>query len=198
MLVSAHPSLSSLARRILEMNESEAYTRLLPGPQGYEPAEKLLAGISGEQLFAMPVGKPQAAQAALCGLWLWHDWLEPAHRLAQDLDDSTGSFWHAIMHRREGDFSNSQYWYARCMSHPVMAMVGARAAEMLGGQPADNRLLKMIWNGWRPQAFVDWIEAIHRSPSPEQLELALRLQHLEWRMLFDYCVREALSAASHN
>jgi hypothetical protein len=40
----------------------------------------------------------------------------------QQLRDATDSlsFWHAIMHRREGDFWNSKYWYARCRNHPAL------------------------------------------------------------------------------
>ena len=47
---------------------------------------------------------------------LWHDargdW-DSAHQLAQDLDDSTGAWIQAYLHRKEGDLSNSAYWYRR-------------------------------------------------------------------------------------
>ena len=47
---------------------------------------------------------------------LWHDgrgdW-DAAHRIAQDIDDSTGAWVHAYLHRKEGDVGNAGYWYAR-------------------------------------------------------------------------------------
>jgi hypothetical protein len=47
---------------------------------------------------------------------LWHDargeWDE-AHRIAQDVDDRSGAWVHAYLHRREGDLGNAAYWYRR-------------------------------------------------------------------------------------
>lgn len=54
------------------------------------------------------------------GLWLYVDDLERSHVVSQSLEDATGSYWHGIMHRREGDFSNSHYWMRRASSHPLL------------------------------------------------------------------------------
>jgi len=47
---------------------------------------------------------------------MWEDargnW-DAAHRIAQDIDDNTGSWIHAYLHRKEGDLSNAGYWYRR-------------------------------------------------------------------------------------
>ena len=47
---------------------------------------------------------------------LWHDargdW-ETAHTVAQEIDDSTGAWIHAYLHRKEGDLGNAAYWYQR-------------------------------------------------------------------------------------
>jgi hypothetical protein len=47
---------------------------------------------------------------------LWHDargdW-EKAHLVAQDVDDDSGSWVHAYLHRKEGDLGNAGYWYRR-------------------------------------------------------------------------------------
>lgn len=47
---------------------------------------------------------------------LWHDargdW-DKAHGVAQDVDDETGAWVHAYLHRKEGDLSNATYWYGR-------------------------------------------------------------------------------------
>jgi hypothetical protein len=47
---------------------------------------------------------------------LWHDgrgdW-DAAHHVAQDIDDATGAWVHAYLHRKEGDDGNAAYWYSR-------------------------------------------------------------------------------------
>jgi hypothetical protein len=47
---------------------------------------------------------------------LWHDargdW-NAAHALAQDVDDESGAWVHAYLHRKEGDAGNAAYWYRR-------------------------------------------------------------------------------------
>ena len=47
---------------------------------------------------------------------LWHDargdW-DAAHTVAQDIDDATGAWIHAYLHRKEGDLGNAAYWYDR-------------------------------------------------------------------------------------
>ena len=62
-----------------------------------------------------PDGLPPAVIA------LWHDakgdW-DAAHRVAQDIDDETGAWVHAYLHRKEGDLSNAGYWY-RQAGRPV-------------------------------------------------------------------------------
>ncbi len=54
---------------------------------------------------------------------LWHDghgdW-KTAHRIAQDVDDETGAWVHAYLHRKEGDLGNAAYWYRRA-GQPVAA-----------------------------------------------------------------------------
>jgi hypothetical protein len=47
---------------------------------------------------------------------LWHDargeW-DTAHDIANGVDDKTGAWVHAYLHRKEGDLGNASYWYRR-------------------------------------------------------------------------------------
>jgi hypothetical protein len=47
---------------------------------------------------------------------MWEDarghW-DAAHEVAQDIDDKTGAWIHAYLHRKEGDLGNAGYWYRR-------------------------------------------------------------------------------------
>jgi hypothetical protein len=62
---------------------------------------------------------PKNLPAALSALW--HDgrgnW-EEAHRIAQDVNDRSGAWVHAYLHRKEGDLGNASYWY-RTAGRPV-------------------------------------------------------------------------------
>ena len=51
-------------------------------------------------------------------LWL-HGFLDESHSIAQGIPSAEGSYWHALMHRSEGDFSNSKYWYRRVGRHAI-------------------------------------------------------------------------------
>jgi len=55
---------------------------------------------------------PPSLRGAL--LALWHDakgdW-DMAHRVAQDIEDASGAWVHAYLHRKEGDETNAAYWY---------------------------------------------------------------------------------------
>jgi hypothetical protein len=104
-----------------------------------------------------------AANAYLApGLWLYVDDLERSHTLSQGLEDETGSYWHGIMHRREGDFGNSHYWMRRCARHP----------------------LRLASPDLDPDAFVDQVAAARGADTAELVER----QRQEWLALFLWCI----------
>lgn len=57
---------------------------------------------------------PASLSPALLALWqdARGDW-ESAHQTAQSIEDETGAWIHAYLHRKEGDASNAGYWYRR-------------------------------------------------------------------------------------
>ena len=57
---------------------------------------------------------PEGISPALRALWqdARGDW-EAAHEIAQGIEDETGSWVHAYLHRKEGDAANAGYWYRR-------------------------------------------------------------------------------------
>lgn len=184
--------LSPLARDLLQLNLQDAYSRLVVTGPGHDKARQLLNPATHELLLSAPVVSRDDGKALLAGLWLWHDWLDDSHRISQSLHDATGSFWHAIMHRREGDFANSQYWYARCRDHPALTALAGAVGAILNPQPADKAYLRLTSGGWNPNAFVGLVEQVHEQPSDPRHKVCISLQQLEWRLLFDHCIRAAV------
>ncbi|QDU58598.1 hypothetical protein [Aeoliella mucimassa] len=127
------------------------------------------------------------AQACLSGVWLLYDYLDDSHNISQGISGPTGSFWHGIMHRREGDFSNAKYWFRNVGYHPVYEPL-ARVAEQLADQfdaagvlPAGN---------WDAMAFVDACQqAVRRNT---HAEFCRAVQQAEWELLFDHCYQQAI------
>lgn len=112
-------------------------------------------------------------QRALCmsGLWLLAGDLDQSHTISQDIGSAEGSFWHGIMHRREGDFGNSKYWFRRVGSHEVLDAL----AELSDGVYSD------------PYDFVDACSRVTRS-GDESRQQCLRAQWIEWQALMAYCI----------
>jgi len=58
------------------------------------------------------------------GLYLLNDDLATSHTLAQVHEgEPLADYWHAIIHRREGDYGNSRYWFGRAGQEPVLAQI---------------------------------------------------------------------------
>ena len=188
--------LSDLAHRLMKINADHAHESLVPKTPGTLEAKSLLDTTSPASLLAKPLANPEYADLLLSALYLWHDYLDASHKISQAISSSTGSFWHAVMHRREGDFSNSKYWYARCADHPVMAIISAQANPVLNPLPVDKSILKLTMNGWNPAAFVDLAESVTDSPNDPRQKIAISLQKLEWRLLFDYTARKAIEGGN--
>ena len=183
--------LSPTVRQLLGIDVQSAYTELVPPRAGSDPARQVLQGLDADSLLVVPVRNRDEARAMLAGLWLWHDRLDESHTISQSISSQTGSFWHAIMHRREGDFSNSKYWNARCAGHPVLQTLGVQAPAVLNPHAPHKTLLRVLRGGWNPNAFVDLVEDVHRDPQDSRHLAAVSLQQLEWRLLFEHCTRQA-------
>lgn len=62
-------------------------------------------------------------------LHLLNDDIDRAHKIAQDDEgDVTSDFCHAVLHRREGDYWNSKYWYG-LIRHPLIEQVYGGTAQ---------------------------------------------------------------------
>lgn len=56
--------------------------------------------------------------------YIAHDDLESAHNLVQEKSGDLAAYIHGIIHRREGDFFNANYWFQH--SEPLPGLIGVR------------------------------------------------------------------------
>ncbi len=78
-------------------------------------------------------------------IYLYADNLDSAHQEAQrDESDPESAYWHGIMHRREGDFSNANHWFrrtgtlrAQVGSDPISLTERAEIAHRSGSYPEE-------------------------------------------------------------
>ena len=157
-----------------------------------EGARAALDSMSERELLAgADAGNAMMARACLAGLWLYHDFLEESHRISQEIETPTGSYWHGIMHRREPDFSNSAYWFRRVGRHPVfddLKEEGARIAE--SNEREDSAEFLTRQSAWDPFAFNDLCQSSIGTESSTET-LCRQIQRREWELLFDFCYRGA-------
>lgn len=133
------------------------------------------------------------ARACVSGLWLYHDFPDEAHTLAQDLVDSDGSYWHAILHRREPDYVNAKYWFRRIRGHAIFGELAKAAATLTkdAGTPSGSEFLTRQ-AAWDSARFVDLCESAARGPEALAL-LCRQIQKREWELLFGHCHQKAFT-----
>jgi hypothetical protein len=136
-----------------------------------------------------PAGiEPNQVAACQAGLWLGFNFLDESHAISQELNTIEGSYWHAILHRREPDPSNAAYWFRRVGNHPIFPMLAAAAANLGLRFPSER---------WDPFAFVNLCEK-HRDSGTDQEEVLRRVQYKEVELLLEWCVgNRTLATTDH-
>lgn len=134
-----------------------------------------------------------AAWCCVSAVWLLHDFLHESHEISQQIETPDGSYWHAIMHRREPDYGNSKYWFRRVGNHPIFPQLLTRAQELIAAEGAHDAIAREIASSkqWDPYRFVDWCEELARGKA-KQRKLAEQIAQEEWRLLFADCYARAI------
>src|SRR5690606_4820628 len=119
------------------------------------------------------------AQCARSGLLLRADLPDHSHRDSHEIPTPTGSYWHGITPRREGDFGNSKYWSRRVGAPPVYSeladRVNALSLEQASEIAASGR--------FDPDLFVDLCAARFDGPPDALADELERAQETEIDLL---------------
>jgi hypothetical protein len=134
--------------------------------------ENSLASLSPQQVGLSSKAFESGDWELFCGGLLYAaNALEKAHALFQENHSPEGAYWHGMLHRREGDFSNALYWVRRAGRVPGLAGL----------------------NGFSPSGFIaDCEAAAARGTEPPDL---LELQRCEWEAMLRWSWRRLEATA---
>ena len=171
---------------IAQLISEAATVELDAGTPNRDVAEALEAFDFDQAVAPREVADPLMALACQSGLWLLHRFLDRSHEISQRIETPTGSFWHGIMHRLEGDYSNAKYWFRRVGDHPIYEALATAAQDVCADAFASKP-------NWDPFNYIDRWEAATNSPTPDAPALR-RIGRIEWDLLFDFSYRQAVGA----
>lgn len=150
-----------------------------------------LADFTLTQLAGRPARSPVDETALRAGLFQWHDFLDESHQLSQSIEgrgeNQLGDYWHAIMHRREPDYSNAKYWFRQIGPHAIFRELRQKADAVLekcAAREASKWRERLQANSrWDPFAFVDLCQACAGDEETDLAIAARRVQQAEMGLL---------------
>lgn len=133
------------------------------------------------------------SQCVRSALLLYFSALDESHKLSQNINSTTGSYLHGIMHRQEPDYPNSKYWFRRVGRHELFPTLLAEAQRLrISSHEIETELASM--REWSPEWLIDHCESAVQSGDANATNSdLLAIQNLEWQLVFDYSYRRALS-----
>ena len=149
-------------------------------------------------------GSPEQLSYSLAikaGLFLLNESLDKSHDIAQEITNATGSYWHALMHRMEGDYSNAKYWFNDVGHHPIFSHLIQFVRDNLSTKDfmeLDNEALRhklevlVTAPVWNPYVFIDVIELQVSLVQNPMIDSRLRhIQRAEMQLLLQFCYEQS-------
>ena len=156
-------------------------------PRGDEQVYRLVSGTDWCQV--LQLGSDRLVRAG--ALWL-HGFLDEAHRLTQQDASSEGAYWHALVHRSEGDFGNSLYWFNRVGVHPLHARLRAGVRKAMEGRDSEGWQTLVEGPQWQPGRLVAMCERAARGELAEPAVLC-EVAQIEYHLLMEFVLAQARS-----
>lgn len=155
---------------------------LLPRePISYDLVRRIREADDATLAGGAKVTRPASLALVRGGLLYAVDALDESHRIFQDDHSGLGSYWHGMMHRREGDFDNARYWFRRAGELPIAAALQREAARV---SPLMAR--QSTWDAYLLTGECE--QAAHGAE--ESRAECLALLRVEFDGLLDYCWRQ--------
>jgi hypothetical protein len=140
--------------------------------------------------------------ACKAGLYLFNENLDKSHEISQHITNDTGSYWHGIMHRMEGDYSNAKYWFHDVAHHPIHTDLIGQVKDYLTRQEEyqglEHETLKAKLDvlihspEWNASVFTDVVELQVTLVQHPIADIWLRhIQRMEMRLLWQYAYMQS-------
>ncbi|MFS0837591.1 hypothetical protein [Paenibacillus sp. 1P03SA] len=194
-------------------NEKPSWIRLIAKPLlGRQPSlypieewDSLIdVRIDKLQVSALSGDNPDKEPYALAlksGLYLLNESLDNSHEISQSITNETGSYWHGLMHRMEGDYSNAKYWLQDAGNHPIHTDLVNEVRSFLDRQPGLRALEHEAMKAkidvlvtspeWNSSVFADAVELqVTLLQNPDIEAWLTHIQYLEFKLLLAYCYRQ--------
>jgi hypothetical protein len=101
-------------------------------------------------------------------LWLRLGLIDRAHEIVQSANRGISAYIHGIVHRLEGDFWNSKYWFRRVHDNRLFENLSDRVERAIG------------LPGFDPAIYTDTVEQFLQSRSPSSHAELSRIAIAEW------------------
>lgn len=185
------------------LSTESALPELVPPGNSDRPAW-LIEGLeaSAGRRFGCAVKSEPDGTALTAGVWQMNGFLDQSHELAQSVEgkgkNRAGDYWHAIMHRREPDYSNAKYWLRRVGQHGIHPFLARDADDILsacGSADAPRWRSALTQKGrqkWDAMSFVDLCEYIANGHDAELSQAARQIQLTEMALLLSSTYHDAV------
>ena len=189
-----------IAEIVEKLDARQPLPALVPEKEWDTELTKQIQNTSSADFFDDQTSKDSSSgDIVRIGLLVWNDAYDKPHGMLQDINSKTGSYWHAILHRREPDYSNSQYWFGRVGSHPIFPTLRKRVLDFLEEDSSESSQLASYAeeiegkDNWDAPQFVDWCQAAEQNPNAEVIEFLQKAQVEEIKLLLEYSYRNAIT-----
>ncbi len=176
------------------MNEVAGWLESLEEPVPLQGKEDAMASSTLRQITSQPSIRGTLFEALL---WLRVGLFEPAHILVQDGRDDLERYIHGIVHRLEGDFWNSKYWFRQVRDRAFLNVLDeAISIELkeLGLFESAQQLDLFPNSRFSPGQFVDQCERLMTSPTKDRnqslLKTLVAVGQSEWNAIWRHLEKE--------
>ncbi|MGP4039578.1 hypothetical protein ACTWP4_06720 [Gracilibacillus sp. D59] len=176
--------MTTIASIVQTLEDRNPLPPLCPEETWKPELSKEINDLSEEEITGKAAPSSLTTLATRSGLLLWNDDLYASHAISQNISEPIGSYWHGIMHRREGDFGNSKYWFSKVGDSPIFEELYEQGKKIY---PKIKE-----WKQWDPSLFIDEVEEVtSKGEEDTQRGKQLRqLQALEISLLLQYSLHQ--------
>jgi hypothetical protein len=123
-------------------------------------------------------------------LWL-HGFLDDSHQIVQKNSSAEASYWHALMHRSEGDFGNSIYWFGKVGNHPVYEALRREVEKLERSSDSQEALRALLKETeWDSRHFVGLCQKAHDGKFGD-LKLLQQVAAAEYHLLMSFVLKQS-------